>query len=146
MIDRPARLALLPRPAAVSLTFGLALIINLLRGGAGRASWRRSPWSAWAADPAVSSSVFVTFTTDFMGFFVFLGLAALILLVSWRQACAGASTGRRRLCRFGTIGSHAVAHRVSRAAIELIKRFEGYPPKRRPSARRALDDRLWPHR
>ncbi|HEX6860203.1 MAG TPA: magnesium transporter [Caulobacteraceae bacterium] len=31
-------------------------------------------------DPAVSSSVFVTFVTDFMGFLSFLGLAALILL------------------------------------------------------------------
>jgi magnesium transporter len=31
-------------------------------------------------DPAVSSSVFVTFVTDFTGFFSFLGLAALILL------------------------------------------------------------------
>jgi magnesium transporter len=31
-------------------------------------------------DPAVSSSVFVTFTTDFTGFFAFLGLVALILL------------------------------------------------------------------
>ena len=31
-------------------------------------------------DPAVSSSVFVTFVTDFTGFFAFLGLAALILL------------------------------------------------------------------
>ena len=31
-------------------------------------------------DPAVSSAVFVTFVTDFTGFFAFLGLAALILL------------------------------------------------------------------
>ncbi len=31
-------------------------------------------------DPAVSSSVFVTFVTDFTGFLSFLGLAALILL------------------------------------------------------------------
>ena len=31
-------------------------------------------------DPAVSSSVFVTFVTDFMGFLSFLGLASLILL------------------------------------------------------------------
>ena len=31
-------------------------------------------------DPAVSSSVFVTFVTDFMGFLSFLGLAGLILL------------------------------------------------------------------
>ncbi|PKQ02573.1 MAG: magnesium transporter, partial [Alphaproteobacteria bacterium HGW-Alphaproteobacteria-11] len=31
------------------------------------------------ADPAVSSPVFVTTTTDVVGFFAFLGLAALIL-------------------------------------------------------------------
>jgi magnesium transporter len=31
-------------------------------------------------DPAVSSSIFVTFVTDFTGFFAFLGLASLILL------------------------------------------------------------------
>ena len=31
-------------------------------------------------DPAVSSSVFVTFVTDLMGFLSFLGLASLILL------------------------------------------------------------------
>ncbi|MBU6406268.1 MAG: magnesium transporter [Alphaproteobacteria bacterium] len=33
------------------------------------------------ADPAVSSSVFVTFVTDLVGFFSFLGLASLIVLV-----------------------------------------------------------------
>jgi magnesium transporter len=32
------------------------------------------------ADPAVSSAVFVTTVTDVVGFFVFLGLAALVLL------------------------------------------------------------------
>jgi magnesium transporter len=32
------------------------------------------------ADPAVSSSVFVTFVTDIVGFLAFLGLATLILL------------------------------------------------------------------
>ena len=31
-------------------------------------------------DPAVASSVFLTTVTDIVGFFVFLGLAALILL------------------------------------------------------------------
>jgi magnesium transporter len=34
----------------------------------------------FGADPAVSSSVFVTFVTDVIGFFAFLGLASLILL------------------------------------------------------------------
>ena len=32
------------------------------------------------ADPAVSSSVFVTFVTDIVGFLAFLGLATLIIL------------------------------------------------------------------
>jgi magnesium transporter len=31
-------------------------------------------------DPAVSSSIFITFLTDFMGFFAVLAIAALILL------------------------------------------------------------------
>jgi magnesium transporter len=31
-------------------------------------------------DPAMGSSVFLTFVTDSMGFFIFLGLATLILL------------------------------------------------------------------
>ena len=34
----------------------------------------------FGADPAVSSSVFVTFVTDIVGFLAFLGLATLILL------------------------------------------------------------------
>ena len=33
-----------------------------------------------ARDPAVGSSVFLTFVTDSMGFFIFLGLATIILL------------------------------------------------------------------
>jgi magnesium transporter len=32
------------------------------------------------ADPAVSSSVFVTFVTDIIGFMAFLGLATIVLL------------------------------------------------------------------
>jgi magnesium transporter len=31
-------------------------------------------------DPAIGSSVFLTFVTDSMGFFIFLGLATLVLL------------------------------------------------------------------
>ena len=38
--------------------------------------WRRR----FGADPAVSSSVFVTFVTDVVGFMAFLGLATVILL------------------------------------------------------------------
>jgi magnesium transporter len=34
----------------------------------------------FGADPAVSSSVFVTFVTDLIGFLAFLGLATVILL------------------------------------------------------------------
>ena len=58
-------------------------------------------------DPAVSSSVFVTFLTDFMGFFALLGIAALILLV--RLGVAGLDLARRggrvaRLCQSGSRG------------------------------------------
>jgi magnesium transporter len=35
----------------------------------------------WKADPAISSSIFVTMTTDSMGFLVFLGLAVVSGLV-----------------------------------------------------------------
>jgi len=63
----------------LSVTFGLALVINLfvaaLAGALVPLALER-----FGRDPAVSSSVFVTFVTDFTGFFAFLGLAALILL------------------------------------------------------------------
>lgn len=63
----------------LSLTFGLALIINLfvasLAGVLAPLALERM-----GRDPAVSSSVFVTFCTDFTGFFSFLALAAVILL------------------------------------------------------------------
>jgi magnesium transporter len=63
----------------LSITFGLALIVNLfvasLAGVLAPLVLERI-----GRDPAVSSSVFVTFATDFTGFFAFLGLAALILL------------------------------------------------------------------
>ena len=36
----------------------------------------------WKVDPAISSSIFVTMTTDSMGFLAFLGLATLSGLVS----------------------------------------------------------------
>ncbi|KQW71337.1 magnesium transporter [Phenylobacterium sp. Root77] len=67
------------RDVMLSVTFGLALIINLfvasLAGVLAPLVLERM-----GRDPAVSSSVFVTFATDFTGFFAFLGLAALILL------------------------------------------------------------------
>ncbi|MBJ7410285.1 MAG: magnesium transporter [Phenylobacterium sp.] len=63
----------------LSIAFGLALMINLfvasLAGAVIPLALERM-----GRDPAVSSSVFVTFTTDFTGFFAFLGLVALILL------------------------------------------------------------------
>lgn len=70
---------LLFRDPMLSVTFGLALVINLfvasLAGVLAPLLLDRA-----GRDPAVSSSVFVTFATDFTGFFAFLGLAALILL------------------------------------------------------------------
>ncbi|CAN5166443.1 magnesium transporter [soil metagenome] len=61
------------------LTIGLALIINLfvasLAGILAPLALEK-----FGRDPAVSSSVFVTFVTDFVGFASFLGLAALILV------------------------------------------------------------------
>ncbi len=63
----------------ISLAIGLAVIINFTCAGfAGilvPLTLRRI-----GADPAVSSSVFVTFVTDVVGFLSFLGLATLILL------------------------------------------------------------------
>jgi len=63
----------------LSLVFGLALLINLfmasLAGAVVPLVLERI-----GRDPAVSSSIFVTFVTDFTGFFAFLGLASLILL------------------------------------------------------------------
>lgn len=60
-------------------TIALALIINQFIAGL---SGILVPLALdrMGRDPAVSSSVFVTFLTDFMGFLSFLGLAALILL------------------------------------------------------------------
>lgn len=64
--------------AGISLAVGLAVLINLTAAGLAGIlvplTLRR-----FGADPAVSSSVFVTFVTDFTGFLAFLGLAAVIL-------------------------------------------------------------------
>ena len=63
----------------LSVTIALALIINIfvaaLAGVLAPLTLER-----FGRDPAVSSSVFVTFVTDLMGFLSFLGLASLILL------------------------------------------------------------------
>ena len=63
----------------LSLTVGLALVVNLFVASV---AGILSPLTLdrLGRDPAVSSSVFVTFVTDFMGFLSFFGLAAVILL------------------------------------------------------------------
>ena len=58
---------------------GTAMIINLLAAGLAGILVPISLQRA-GADPAVSSAVFVTTVTDIVGFFVFLGLAAVVLL------------------------------------------------------------------
>jgi len=63
----------------LSGVFGLALIINLVMASLAGAIVPLA-LERFGRDPAVSSSIFVTFVTDFTGFFAFLGLAALILL------------------------------------------------------------------
>jgi len=63
----------------LSVTIGLALIVNIfLAAVAGVLA--PLTLERFGRDPAVSSSVFVTFVTDLMGFLSFLGLASLILL------------------------------------------------------------------
>jgi magnesium transporter len=63
----------------LALSIALAVIINFACAGLAGIlvplSLRR-----FGADPAVSSSVFVTFVTDIVGFMAFLGLATMILL------------------------------------------------------------------
>jgi magnesium transporter len=63
----------------LSLTIGLALVINLFIAALAGVLVP-IVLDRLGRDPAVSSSVFVTFLTDFVGFLSFLGLAALILL------------------------------------------------------------------
>ena len=63
----------------LSITLALAVIINVfLAAVAG--IFVPLALDRMGRDPAVSSSVFVTFVTDFMGFLSFLGLASLIIL------------------------------------------------------------------
>ena len=63
----------------LALAIALAVVITFACGGLAGIlvplTLRR-----FGADPAVSSSVFVTFVTDLIGFLAFLGLATLILL------------------------------------------------------------------
>ncbi len=68
---------LLYRHADLAIVFGLAILINNLVAGL---SGVLVPLTLerLRVDPAVSSAVFVTMCTDCMGFFSFLGLAALV--------------------------------------------------------------------
>jgi magnesium transporter len=69
-VDQAVRLA---------VVIGAAMIINLVAAGLAGILVPLGLQRA-GADPAVSSAVFVTTVTDIVGFFVFLGLAALVLL------------------------------------------------------------------
>jgi magnesium transporter len=68
-----------PQTPLLSLAIALAVLINFACAGLAGIlvplTLRRL-----GADPAVSSSVFVTFVTDIVGFLAFLGLATVILL------------------------------------------------------------------
>jgi magnesium transporter len=63
----------------LAVVIGAAMIINLVAAGLAGILVPLGLQRA-GADPAVSSAVFVTTVTDVVGFFVFLGLAALVLL------------------------------------------------------------------
>jgi len=64
---------------ALGVVIGLAMIVNLLVAGLAGTTIPLM-LERFGVDPAVASSVFLTTLTDIVGFFVFLGLAALILL------------------------------------------------------------------
>ena len=63
----------------LAIVIGAAMIINLVAAGLAGILVPLGLQRA-GADPAVSSAVFVTTVTDIVGFFVFLGLAALVLM------------------------------------------------------------------
>jgi magnesium transporter len=67
------------RSAALGGVIALAMVINLVAAGLAGALVPLTLDRA-GQDPAVSSGVFVTAVTDIVGFFVFLGLATVILL------------------------------------------------------------------
>ncbi|MEM6492012.1 MAG: magnesium transporter [Pseudomonadota bacterium] len=58
---------------------GVAMIVNLLVAGLAGAGVPLT-LQKLKIDPAIASAVFVTTVTDVVGFFVFLGLAAVVLL------------------------------------------------------------------
>ncbi len=63
----------------LAMVIGAAMLINLLIAGLAGILVPLG-LKQFGADPAVASSVFVTTATDVIGFFVFLGLATLVLL------------------------------------------------------------------
>jgi len=64
---------------ALGLVIGLAMIVNMMVAGFAGTVIPVALDRA-GVDPAIASSVLLTTITDVVGFFVFLGLAALILL------------------------------------------------------------------
>ena len=71
--------ALWYRDSGLGLVIGMAIVLNLLAAGLAGALVPLT-LGRLRQDPAVSSGVFVTAVTDVVGFFVFLGLASIILL------------------------------------------------------------------
>jgi magnesium transporter len=67
------------RDPRLAITVGLALVANIFVAAVG-GILAPLALEKMGRDPAVSSSVFVTFLTDFMGFLAVLGIASLILL------------------------------------------------------------------
>ena len=65
--------------AELSIIFGLAVIINFTLAGVW-GSLIPIGLNKAGLDPAISSSVFVTFLTDLLGVFIFLSLASMLLL------------------------------------------------------------------
>ncbi len=68
-----------PQPPLLALAIALAILITFACAGLAGILVPLT-LKRLGADPAVSSSVFVTFVTDIVGFLAFLGLATLILL------------------------------------------------------------------
>lgn len=63
----------------IGLVLGLAMVVNMVLAGLAGILIPLALEKA-GIDPAISSTVFVTTVTDIVGFFVFLGLATLVLL------------------------------------------------------------------
>ena len=67
------------RDVRLAVTVGLALVANIVVAAVG-GILAPLALEKMGRDPAVSSSIFVTFLTDFMGFLAVLAIASLILL------------------------------------------------------------------